>query len=501
MMKVEVKEGDVTNFAAPLLVVNLFEGVKHPGGATGAVDQALGGAISKALAAGEMKGKLGQTLLFYTYEKIPAARVLVVGLGESDKFGPEEARRAAAAALWAAEKLSIKDMATIVHGAGIGGIEPQSAAEATALGSLLAAYRFDRYKSEEDRTKPRLENLTIIERDADKLAAFQSGVKRAEAIAWAQNFARDLVNEPSNVMTPVEFANRVEEVLSKAGAEVAVHDEAWIQKKGLNLMWGVAKGSEHPPRLVVIRYKGAGDNDPWIGVVGKGVMFDSGGISLKQPQGMEGMKGDMGGGAAVAGALLAAAKLGVKRNVLGIIPAVMNSPGGRAQNPGDIVCGLDGPSVEIISTDAEGRLILADGLSYARELGASYLVDIATLTGASVVALGTKVAGIFAADEKLEKLLMDNVSQTGERLWPMPMFDEYNKQLESTAAGIKNTGGRHAGAITAAKFLEHFTDKKPWVHVDIAAKEMTDEPYSCYRKGATGFGVRTLLRFVEKWEV
>ncbi len=500
-MKVEVKEGDVTNFAAPLLVVNLFEGVKHPGGATGAVDQALGGAISKALAAGEMKGKLGQTLLFYTYEKIPAERVLVVGLGESDKFGPEETRRVAAAALWAAEKLSIKDMATIVHGAGIGGIEPQSAAEATALGSLLAAYRFDRYKSEEERSKPQVGNLTIIERDSTKIASFKEGVVRAEAIAWAQNFARDLVNEPSNVMTPAEFANRVEEVLSKAGAEVAVHDEDWIQKKHMNLMCGVAKGSEHPPRLVVIHYKGAGDTDPWIGVVGKGVMFDSGGISLKQPQGMEAMKGDMGGGAAVAGALLAAAKLGIERNVLGIIPAVMNSPGGRAQNPGDIVCGLDGPSVEIISTDAEGRLILADGLSYARELDATYLVDIATLTGASVVALGTRVAALFSTDEKLEKLFMDNVSQTGERLWPMPMFDEYNKQLESTAAGIKNTGGRHAGAITAAKFLEHFTDSKPWAHIDIAAKEMIDKPYSCYRKGATGFGVRTLLRFVEKWEV
>jgi len=500
-MKVEVKQGDVTSFVTPLLVVNLFKGVKHPGGATDAVDKALGGAISKALAAGEMEGKLGETLLFHTDGKIPAERVLVVGLGEAEKFGPEEARRAAASAIWAAEKLSIKEMATIVHGAGIGGIQPQSAAEATASGSLLAAYRFDKYKEEKEQQKPRVENLAIIEREAAKIASFKKGVKRAEVIAWAQNLARDLVNEPSNVMTPVEFSKRVQEAGSQAGAEVTVHDEAWIQEKGMSLLWGVAKGSANPPRLVIIRYKGAGDKAHWIGIVGKGVMFDSGGISLKKPQGMEGMKGDMGGGAAVAGALLAVAKLGVKRNVLGIIPAVMNSPGGGAQNPGDIVCGLDGPAVEIISTDAEGRLILADGLSYARELGAAWLVDIATLTGASVVALGTKVAGIFATDEKLEKLLMDNVSQTGERLWPMPMFDEYNKQLESTAAGIKNTGGRAAGAITAAKFLEHFTDKKPWAHIDIAAKEMTDKPYSCYRKGATGFGVRTLLRFVERWEV
>jgi leucyl aminopeptidase len=229
-------------------------------------------------------------------------------------------------------------------------------------------------------------------------------------------------------------------------------------------------------------------------------MFDSGGISLKRPTGMEGMKGDMAGGAAVAATMFALARLGVKKNVLGVIPAVVNSPGGKAQNPGDIVKSFDGPAVEIISTDAEGRLILADGLSYARELGASYLIDIATLTGASVVALGKRVAGIFPVDEKMKQLLMDNVNETGERLWPMPMFDIYKEQLKSTAGEIKNVGNSGAGAITAAKFLEYFTDKKPWVHIDIASKEIIDRRYGCYRKGATGFGVRTLLRFVETWE-
>jgi len=231
------------------------------------------------------------------------------------------------------------------------------------------------------------------------------------------------------------------------------------------------------------------------------VMFDSGGISIKPSNGMEGMKGDMGGGAAAAGALLAAAKLGVKRNILGIIPAVVNSPGGRAQNPGDIIQSFDGPSVEIISTDAEGRLIMADALSYARELGASHLIDIATLTGACVVALGSKVAALFSTDERMQELFMGNVAQTGEKLWPMPLFEEYGELLKSTAAQIKNSGGRPAGSITAAKFLERFTDKKPWCHIDIAAKESTKKPYSCYRRGATGFGVRTLLQFVERWEV
>ena len=499
-MKVEVKKGDAVDFATPLLVVNLFKGVKKSGGATGAVDKALNGTISKALVSGEMKGKLGETLLFYTDGKIAAEHVLVVGLGESGEFGTEQARRAAASAVWAAEKLSITRMASIVHGAGIGGMEPESAAQATVLGSLLADYRFDKYKPEDERKMPRVENLTILERDSSKISSFEKGTSRAEAIAWAQNFARDLINEPSNVMTPIEFARRVEQAGKEAGVEVSVYDEQWIQEKGMNLMWGVAKGSQHPPRFVVIRHKGAGDNDPWIGIVGKGVMFDSGGISLKRLNGMEGMKGDMAGGAVVAAVLFALAKLGVKKNVLGVIPAVVNSPGGRAQNPGDIVQSLGGPAVEIVSTDAEGRLILADGLSYARELGASYLLDIATLTGASVVALGKKVAGIFPTDEKMKKLLMDNVSQTGEKLWPMPMFDAYKEQLKSTAAQIKNTGGAHAGAITAAKFLEYFTDKKPWVHIDIAAKETTDKRYSCYRKGATAFGVRTLLRFVETWE-
>ncbi|MBN2378877.1 leucyl aminopeptidase [candidate division WOR-3 bacterium] len=499
-MKVGVKQSDVTNFTTPLLVVNLFKDVKVPGGATGAVDKAIGGEISKALEAGEMHGKLGETLLFRTEDKIPAERVLVIGLGEPSKFGPEEIRRASASAVWAAERLGIKQMATIVHGAGIGGINPQVAAEATTLGSLLASYRFDKYKSDKERLKPGVENLIILERDGNNLDSIEAGVHHAEPIAWAQNFARDLVNEPSNVMTPVEFAARVEEVGENTGLDVKVYDEGWIQDKGMNLMWGVAKGSDLPPRLLVIRHQGAGKADPWLGIIGKGVMFDSGGISLKRSEGMGGMKGDMGGGAAVVGALLAAAKLSIEKNVLGIVPAVVNSPGGRAMNPGDIIKGLDGPTVEIISTDAEGRLIMADALSYARELGATYLIDIATLTGASVVALGNKVAALFATEDKMQRLFLDNVAQTGEKLWPMPLFDEYAELLKSTAAGVKNSTGRDAGCITAAKFLERFVDKKPWAHLDIASKESTDKPYSCYRKGATGFGVRTLLRFIEDWE-
>lgn len=512
-MKIEVKLGDVANVATPLLIVDLFKGVKTPGGATGAVDGALDGAISKSIAAGEIEGKLGETLVIHTMGKIGAERVLVVGLDEREKFGSEEARRAAAAAVWTTEKLSIKEAATIVHGAGIGAsssapssqpssqpssVPSSEAAENTALGSLLAAYRFDKYKSKEDQKKPRLEKLVILEREKEKIATFESGVTRAEAVAWAQNFARDLVNEPANVMTPVEFAERVSEKAKEVGLDVEIFDEQWIQKKQMNLLWAVAKGSDDPPRLVVLRHQGGKKNDPWTAVIGKGVMFDSGGISIKAAQGMEAMKADMAGGAAVAGALLAAARLGVKRNVIGLVAAVKNLPDGRAQTPGDVVKSFDGPSVEVISTDAEGRMVMADALSYARELGASYLVDIATLTGACVTSLGTKVAALFASDEKMQKLFMDNVSHTGEKLWPMPMFDEYNELLKSTVAELKNVG-YPAGAVTAAKFLEHFTGKKPWVHIDMAAKELVDKNYACYRKGATGFGVRTLISFVESW--
>lgn len=499
-MKVEAKQGDVTAIATPLLVVNLFKGVKIPGGATGAVDSALGGAISAMIAAGDISGKLGETAVLYTNGKIKAERVMVVGLGESEKFSIDEIRRAAASAVWTAEKISVRNAATIVHGAGIGGIDPALAAEATVAGSILAAYRFDKYKSDEDRAKPRLESITVIEQDEDKIKLFETGIKRAEIISQAQNFTRDLVSEPSNVMTPVGFADAVSKAAKEAGAKVEVYDEAWIQKKGMNLFWGVAKGSVNPPRLVVIKHEGGGKSAPWLAIIGKGVMFDSGGISIKAAQGMEGMKGDMAGAAAVAGALIAMAKLGIKRNVMGLIPAAMNEPDGGAQNPGDIVQSFAGPSVEIISTDAEGRLVMADALLYACELGASYLIDIATLTGASVVALGTKVAGLFTSDEKMKKLFLDNVSSTGEKLWPMPMFDEYKDLLESLAAEIKNVGGAHAGSITAAKFLEYFTEKKPWTHIDMASKEFVDKAYSCYRKGATGFGVRTLLRFAELWE-
>jgi leucyl aminopeptidase len=499
-MKVEVKQGDITAAATPLLIVNLFKDVRNPGGATGAVDAALGGAISAIIEAGDMSGKLGETVILHTYGKIKAERVMVVGLGEREKFSFDEIRRAAASAVWAAEKISVKEAVTIVHGAGIGGIEPSPAAEATAAGSILAGYRFDKYKSGEEKAKPRLEKLTIVEQDKEKVGPFEAGIKRADIVARAQNFTRDLVNEPSNVMTPVGFAEAVSKEAKEAGAHVEVFDEAWIQKKQMNLFWGVAKGSVNPPRLVVIKHEGAGKSAPWLAIIGKGVMFDSGGISIKGWQGMEGMKGDMAGGAAVAGALIAMAGLGIKRNVMGLIPAAMNEPDGGAQNPGDIVQSFAGPSVEIISTDAEGRLVMADALSYACELGASYLIDIATLTGASVVALGTKVAGLFTCDEKMKNLFIENVSFTAEKLWPMPMFDEYKELLESTAAEIRNVGGSHAGSITAAKFLEYFTEKKPWTHIDMASKEFVDKTYSCYRKGATGFGVRTLLRFAELWE-
>ncbi|NLI97151.1 leucyl aminopeptidase [bacterium] len=499
-MKIEVKRGDVASISTPLIIVNLFKGVKSPGGATGAIDKALDGVVSNAIGAGEIEGKLGETVLFHTYGKIKPERVLVVGLGDAEKFGAEEARRAAASAVWSAERYSIKEASTIVHGAGIGGMELEAAAESVVVGSLLAAYRFDKYKPEETKNKPAIERLTLVEQDEEKLAFFKSGALRGEIISNAQNLARDFVNEPSNVMTPCAFAEAVSLNLEGSNASVEIFDEEWIQKKQMNLLWGVAKGSENPPRLIVIKYSGGRKEDPWLGIIGKGVMFDSGGISLKAPQGMEGMKGDMAGAAAVAGALIASVKLGVKKNILAVIPAAMNEPDGRAQNPGDIIKSFDGPSVEIISTDAEGRLIMADALSYARELGASYLIDIATLTGASVVSLGHRVAGLFSTSDMMRDLFLRNVNSTGEKLWPMPMFDEYNELLESNAAEIKNSGGQHAGAITAAKFLERFTDKKPWVHIDMAAKDVVDKTYGCYRKGATGFGVRTLLRFIETWE-
>ncbi len=489
-MKIELKPFSKQSPETKLLVVYRFEEREfHP--TLDAIGLADAPTLKQAIAADDLKGKKGATSLLYLGEDSPTKRVLVVGVGKREKFVLEGLMTAVATAVWKAEQLGVTELTCYPLPLNN---EEESVGQ-TVLAALLANYRFDHYQPKLAE-KPRLSALNIIVKEIGD--ALNSAVEKAVIVAKYQNFSRELINEPVNVMTPLEFASRVSREAEKIGLQCDVHDEEWIHKKGMKLLWGVAKGSEEPPRLVVLRHEGGGKDAPWLGIVGKGVMFDTGGLSLKNTAGMLGMKGDMGGGAATVGAMLAAAALGVKKNIIGIVPAAINSIDGRAQNVSDIVQSFDGPSVEIVNTDAEGRLVVADGLSYARELGAETLIDICTLTGASVVALGTKVAALFTDNDDLRDIVLNGVKTTAEQFWQLPLFDHYAETLKSTYAETKNSGGRWGGASSAAKFLEKFTDGKPWAHLDIAGKELLDKPWICYRKGATAFGVRTLLEVIVK---
>jgi leucyl aminopeptidase len=499
-MKITVQALNIAEFTGDTIIVNLFEGVTMPGGATGAVDHALGGAISQVIADGEFTGKLNSTAVIHPLGRIPARRVIVVGLGKAESFMTERARQAAGTAVRTARKLRAKKVATVVHGAGIGGLDPVKATQAVTEGTLLALYRFKKYVSKPADPDP--ESLTIAELDKGKLAALETGVQRGTIYAEATNFARDLINEPGNIANPAYLAGQAAALARECGLEISVLDQQQMKEMGMGSILAVGQGSDQSPKLIVLRYWGAGKDDrrPPLAIIGKGVTFDSGGISIKPADNMGDMKGDMSGAAAVLGAMHAIARLKPKINVTMLAPAVENMPAGGACRPGDIVKTLSGKTYEIMSTDAEGRMILADALTYARTLGCSPLIDVATLTGAIVIALGHQYTGAFSNDQSTLDRLLSASKETGEKIWPMPADDEYKEQLESDVADMKNTGGRAAGAITGALFIGAFAENTPWVHLDIAGSSRTgdgkEHPYQ--PKFGSGVMTRTLAALAEE---
>jgi leucyl aminopeptidase len=366
-------------------------------------------------------------------------------------------------------------------------------------GALHANYEPDAYKTRDKKTEDVEILLLIGEKPASKREAGE-GIRRGTVIGDTTNFARTLVNEPPNILTPSQFAERAVSAGAEAGLEAQILERADLEKMSMNTILAVSRGSDEPPKLVILRIKGPSPkptkNAPLYAFVGKGVTFDSGGISLKPSEKMEEMKADMAGGAAVLGAMLALARLRPARLVMGLIPVVENLPSGRATKPGDVVKSYSGKTVEIVNTDAEGRLILADALAYARTLGANRIIDIATLTGACVIALGNLNAGMMGNDQRMMDLLRKNCAITGERLWQLPLDSEYRKALDSDIADIKNVGPRWGGAIIAAKFLQEFVEETPWVHLDIAGMDLDTEGKPFAAKGATGFGVRTLVQLL-----
>ncbi len=480
-----------------LLAVPIFEG-EDMSAELRALDTATGGALLRAHQSQELRGKLYEQLVTPVTNGWRIGRVAFIGAGQRSEFTLERVRRLAAAAALSARERRVQRFAWLNRG----DLPILKAVQAATEGIAISAYSADRYKSGE-RGAPPLDQAVIAVSGANA-SELEAAINRGRILGESSNIARELSNEPSNVLTPTTFAERATEICEAAGIAVDVLDEGDIAALGMGLLLGVARGSAEPPRVIVMRHRPASaPQAPVLGLVGKGITFDTGGISIKPADGMERMKDDMAGGAAVVCAMRAIGLLKAPINVIGIVPTTENMPGGRAMKPGDVLTSASGKTVEVINTDAEGRLILGDGLWYAHKLGATHLVDVATLTGAAVVALGKVTSAIFGQPDPWVDVVRRTLEDAGDRCWPMPLYDEYGDQLRSDIADMLNTGGRPAGACTAAMFLKEFAGGLPWAHLDVAGTAWLDDPKPWMVKGASGVAVRGLaeLAFTSaKWK-
>lgn len=494
-MEIKVVAGDISKIKAGAVVVNFFEGMKRPGGDIANVDKALGGAISQLTRQGEIKGKLNEVTVIHSLGKLLAGLVTVVGLGKQKELTQDRVRGAVAETCRLLRQKGVDSIATVAQGAGTAGISLESAAQAVTEGALLGAYSFRRHitkKAEHGEIK----ELLIVASSAGEVPVLERGRNKGKIMAEATNLARDMVNEPANYMTPTHMAEAARTLSKACGLELSVLEREQMQELGMGALLGVAQGSRQPPKFIILHYRGGDSTKIDVALVGKGITFDSGGISIKPSEKMDEMKGDMAGGAAVMAAISAIAQLKPRINVTAIIPATENMPGDNALKPSDILTAMNGKTIEIISTDAEGRLTLADALGYANKLGAKYIVDVATLTGAIRVALGDICSGAFGNNQELVDKIIAAGAEAGELIWQMPMYDQYKEQNKSDVADIKNAGNRYAGAITAAQFLAEFAGDTPWVHLDIGGTNLTDKERNYSVKGATGVPVRTLVNLV-----
>lgn len=497
-MKIIVSQGEIQASQADTLIVNLFDDVTTPSGATGAMDQALGGAIRELIASGDLTGKAGEVGVLYPRGAVPAVRVLVVGLGKRADFNLEGVRQAAAKSIQQAYKLKAKNVATIVHGAGIGGLDVQAAAQATVEGSLLALYRFAASKQEPEPPHV-IDSLTVVEFNNGKMAAIEAGSRAAQAIVAGVTVARDLVNMPPNVATPTKMADTAVSIATDYKFKITVGDRAWAAEHKMGAFLAVAKGAGEPPKFIVLEHNADRDDLDTIVLVGKGITFDTGGISIKPSASMEAMKSDMGGAAAVLGAMKVVGAMNLPLRVIGITPCTENMPDANAYRPADVITASNGTTIEIISTDAEGRMVLADGLVYARRYNPKAVIDLATLTGSCVIALGQGMAaGLFSTEDSLRDQLVAAGTAVHERVWPLPLWDDYKEAIKSDVADIKNSGGRFGGVATSAIFLKQFVDY-PWVHLDIAGMALSEKDSNYTPRGGTGFGVRLLVEFLRNW--
>jgi leucyl aminopeptidase len=456
-------------------------------------DKAVQDAATEVIASGETTGKNFETTLLHNPAKLKAKRLLLLGGGKAQKFSASDLRKLAGAAVRGLKSRSLRSFAFVAPESGIPAGE---AVRAIVEGALIGNFDSNTYQS--DRKDQQIDALTVVARGEQ--AALQKAMDEARILGESQNFVRELVNEPSNHMTPTILADHAKKMAQEVGLKCEVYGADKIKELKMGAFWGVAQGSDEPPALIVMRYEPAGAPEkPVLGLVGKGITFDTGGISIKPADGMEKMKYDMAGGATMIGVMRAIALLRPKVKVIGIVCATENMPSGKAQKPGDIQTAMSGKTIEIINTDAEGRLVLADGLSYAKQLGCTHLIDAATLTGAVVVALGYANAGVFANDDAMYERFNKALAKAGEKMWRLPLDDEYKEQIKSNIADMMNTGGRWGGAITAAMFLKEFAEDTPWIHLDIAGTAWMEDQKPWIAKGPSGIAVRSLVEFAREF--
>ncbi|WP_339829363.1 leucyl aminopeptidase [uncultured Parvibaculum sp.] len=485
---------DISLAKAGALAVLVTEGATLRGAAAD-LDGKTGGTLKRAMKAAGFSGKAGSVLEVAGPRGIGANRILLVGLGKSASLSASGMEKAGGELFGHLEKSKETSLSIVLDGISGTKLTAGEAAARFAFGAKLRSYRFDKYKTKkkDGDAKISLKSLTVMTRAA---AAARKDYATLAKVADGMFLTRDLVNEPPNILFPGEFAKRVS-ALSRVGLKVEVLGEAQMKKLGMGSLLGVGYGSQHESKLVVMRWMGGKAGEKPVAFVGKGVCFDTGGISLKPPAGMEDMKGDMGGAACVAGLMRTLATRKAKVNAVGVIGLVENMPDGKAQRPGDIVTSMSGQTIEVINTDAEGRLVLADALWYTQSrFKPKFMVDLATLTGAIMIALGKEYAGLFSNDDKLSKQLFEAGEVEGERVWRLPMGEAYDKMIESKFADMKNVGGRDGGSITAAQFLQRFVNKVPWAHLDIAGTAMASPQTATNRSWGSGWGVRLLDRLV-----
>ncbi|MDQ3212557.1 MAG: leucyl aminopeptidase [Acidobacteriota bacterium] len=483
----DVSSASPAEIDTDILAVPVFEGESLDADLR-ALDGATGGALARALESSELQGRLYDFFVTPVSNGWRARRVAFVGAGTRRDYTTERLRRVATAVALHARQRRSQRLAWVHRG----DLPLAAAVQAAAEGLSLSLFSSDSYRSGE-RAAPPLVEMVIIAGGVQDAAGLRAAAERGRILGESCNIARELSNEPSNVLTPSVFADRAVEISRAAGLQVDVLDERAIADLGMGLLLGISRGSAEPPRVIVMRHNATAAPDaPVLGLVGKGVTFDTGGISIKPADGMERMKDDMAGGAAVICAMRAISLLKAPIKVIGVVPATENMPGGRAVKPGDVLTSASGKTVEVINTDAEGRLILGDGLWYARKLGATHLVDVATLTGAAVVALGKSASALFGRPAPWVDAVGRAADAAGDRCWPMPLYEEYSEQLRSDIADLINSGGRPAGACTAAMFLKEFAGDGPWAHLDVAGTAWMDEAKPWMPKGPSGVAVRTL---------